>query len=203
MKKYRLFLIGVVILSCLLVMGSSTFTIDQGFQDSWKLLRTEADEDSSSLDFTTKGDFANKLSGAIEIKANDAGGLNAKNMTIAFWGGSAADKTFSYKVIVWRAINGPAEVVCTGTGTTGTQAVGTYPHNKAAATSKFWADTLTVADDTLWYATPVICDSGNNRMCKLQFAWKGYGWIYVEITSADGETGDEAGDVGIVYAVTN
>jgi len=165
----------------------------------YTLLRAEANEDATALDLTTKGDFANMPAAAKRLGSN-AGANNAVGaIQLIFCGGSAAGKTFTYTIYAWRTDNGPAEFVATGTGTLGTQAVIKYPHNRATATSKFWADTLTATGR--WNKTVTSTDStGNNQVAKLLFDFCGYEYIYVEVTSADGSTGTEAGNISVYYS---
>jgi hypothetical protein len=164
------------------------------YRSVWNQIRAPAVEDSSTIDLTnSEGDFANKPAAAIEVKES-----KANKIMLAFCGGAAANKTFSYKVFVWARNNGMAEVVCDGTGTTGAQDVVLYPHDGSAATNQFWADTLTV---TGYWVKPVYkADAdGNDRCSKICFDLAGISWIYVEITDADGVTGNEAATVGVFY----
>lgn len=165
----------------------------------WKLLRAESDEDASILDLTTEGDFDNMPSGAVHIPASELGGARERKIEIIFCGGAAAGKTFDYRVYAWRANNGPAEFVCSGTGTLGTQAVVKYPHNGSAATNKFWAHSLSVT--SRWIKSARTSDtSGNNEIAKLSFDLLHRAYLYVEIENADGVTGDEAGDMSAYWS---
>jgi len=158
-------------------------------QARYILLRTEADEDSSTVTLTTAGDYASKPSGAVALDC-DANGIQ-----IIICGGSAANKTFSWKLYLYRSANGPAEYAADGTGILGTQQVVYYPDTGLAATSKFWADTLVITNQD-WLTTVALVDAGgNNRTSKLVLDGCGYAWAYLEITSADGTTGTEAGDI--------
>lgn len=194
MKK----LFVILILVCLLVMGA-THSLTNTIRAKYILLRAEADENSSTIDLTSAGDFAQKPSAAIRLPANgDSGYANA--VQLIFCGGSAADKTFSYKLYGWRNGNGPAEMLATGTGTLGTQAVVKYPHNSNTATNKFWADTLAISDQGAVKTFYVSDASGANRVAKLYGDICGYEWLYCEITGADGATGNEAGDVSVYFS---
>lgn len=165
----------------------------------WKLLRAEADEDTA-IDLTSAGDYDNIPSSAVPLRTADDGTGNGGNgIEIVFCGGSAANKTFTYKVYMWRRTNGMARMVVTGTGTLGTQAVVEYPSGDTA-TAKYWADILTVSR-TNWMASAESTDeTGHNEVASIKFDGCGYEWIYVEITSADGATGNEAGDVSAYYS---
>lgn len=183
--------------------NAATYTITQTDQSTYALWRTEANEVSAAIDLTDEGDFAQKPAAAYEIKG-DGAGTNARNVQLIFAGGDTANETFSWKVYAWRNGNGPAELVAYGTGVLGSQAVVKYPHNGAAATSRYWADTLVVTDGSRWPKTVYSTDeTGNNEAAKLVFATLGYKYFYVEITSADGETGSEAGWVSVYGAHFN
>lgn len=175
--------------------------MDYDKQLCWNLLRDTADEDTA-LVIATAGDFAHKPATAISLpnrlEANDRL-TAARIVSLIICGGAAADKTFSYNIYAYRDINGPAELVATGTGTIGSQAVVLYPHDGSTATNIFWADTLTDTGD--WIGDGVrIDDSGNNRVCKLTFDVFGYRWLYAEILEADGTTGTQAGDITVYYS---
>ena len=162
------------------------------------LLRAEANEDADTIDLTSEGDFAHKPASAIQLRARDDGTGHGSNIIeMVFCGGSAAGKTFTYKVYGWRKENGPARLIASGTGTLGTQAVVSYPSSGAAATNKFWAHILTVMEN--WIKTVITTDeSGNNAIASLVFDFCGHEWLYVEIENASG-AGDEAGDVSVYY----
>jgi len=189
----------VVLAACVVALICCMGFFTETYHAPYTLLRAEANEDATALDLTTKGDFANMPATAVRLGSN-AGANNAVGaLQLIFCGGAAADKTFTYTIYAWRTGNGPAEFVATGTGTLGTQAVVAYPHNRATATAKFWADTLTVTGR--WNKTVTSTDtSGNNQVAKLLFDFCGYEYIYVEISSADGSTGTEAGNVSVYYS---
>lgn len=188
-----------LILGVLLVLSLGAFRALDTYHCELLLLRAEADENASTIDLTTGGDFANKPSSAIPLTTrDDRTGHGGNALELVFCGGAAADKTFTYKIYAWRSTNGLARMVATGTGTLGTQAVVVYPSG-STATSKFWADTLTVTER--WVASVTTSDaSGNNETASLQFDFRGYEWVYAEITSADGSTGTEAGDISVYYS---
>lgn len=188
----------------ILLLVSLVFTLGAGWQAldtahfQYYLLRTEANEDASTIDLTTSGNFANKPSAAERLGTRDDGtGHGGNAIELIFCGGDAADDTFTYTVYAWRRGNGPARMVATGTGTLGTQAVVVYPQG-GTATSKFWADTLSVTHR--WLTTVASTDTaGNNEVASLVFDMCGYEWIYTEITNADG-TGTEAQSVSVYYS---
>ena len=195
MKKVRLALVlGILGLFCF------AFTASDTVHKGYFLLRAEANENAATIDLTSEGDFAQKPSGAIQLKArNDGEGHGGSAIEVIFAGGSAAGKTFTYTLYGWRRTNGPARFIATGTGTLGTQAVVKYPDTAATATSKFWADTLSVTGR--WLKAVSSSDtSGNNEVASLQYDFCGYEWLYVEIQSADGTTGSEAGSISVYYS---
>jgi len=178
-------------------------------QQPWQLLRAEADEDPNALIGSTvvtqdaNSDFAQKPANAVQLKTAD--GLSAVGTAIGFaaCAGSAADKTFTVTYWAWRPENGMAQEVCSVAYTTGTQQVVKYPHSKAAATNKFWADTAALT--SYWYADKISRTDyeGNNGMSVVMIVLYGEAWIYPVVSSADGATGAEAGDVSIYWFKCN
>ena len=195
MKKFS---IGLV-LGVLVVLSLGAFYALDTYHCDLLLLRAEADEDSSTIDLTTKGDFAQKPSAAVRLSTTgDRVGHGGNAVELFFCGGDTANDTFTYTVYAWRRTNGPVRLVATGTGTLGTQAVVKYPHSSSAATSKFWADTLSVTGR--WLKTVSSTNtSGNNEIASLVFDFCGYEFIYVEITNAAG-TSTEAESVSVYYS---
>ncbi len=185
-----------IVLVMILVL--SGFCIADDTAVPLKLLRAEANENETLIDLTTSGDFASKPAGVMKIN-NLNTDPRKKNLVFYFCGGTAADRKFGYKIWAWRSENGMAELVVQGTGVLGTQAVVKYPHNGATATSKFWADTLSITSGA--QGTPetfgVADGSSADRCAKLYGYNCGYQYIYCEITDADGVTGTEAGLVSV------
>lgn len=171
-------------------------------------MRVEADEDGSLLDLTSAGDFASKPAAALDLFEKDIitpgpvlgrPELVPNGLGLMFTGGSAANKTFGWRLLAWLNENGPARLVAVGTGILGTQAVVKWPHTGIAASNKFWADTLTVTFEN-WPKTLRSNDTtGHNTMTDVWFDSAGWRFWYVEITDADGSTGDEAGDIAVWY----
>lgn len=166
-------------------------------QCEYSLLREFAAEDAASfnaaLDLTTAGDYASKT-GTFTLPSpygDEASPVNG--VEIIFAGTAAADKTFSFALVGYAAENGPAETICTGTGTLGTQAVVKYPHNSAAAANTYYADTISV---TSYHVTTIaVADSGNNRIAKVWLDALGYKYLRCIVYDADG-SGAEAATVG-------
>lgn len=202
MKSFKSFMVLMILVSVLLFTSNHSPTQAQITLDTvhvaYTLLRAEANENASVIDLTTEGDFAQKPATAIPFRTKDDGtGHGGNCLEFVFCGGSAAGKTFTYKIYAWRKTNGMARMVATGVGTLGTQAVVKYPHDGATATLKFWADTLTVT--TRWMKSVYSTDTtGNNEVASLHVDFIGYEWFYVEITNADGST--EAGNVTVYYS---
>ncbi len=164
------------------------------------LLRADANEDTDLIDLTTEGDFAHKPATAKQLKPRDDGtGHGGNAIELFFCGGPAADSNCAYKVWAWRRNNGMVRMVATGYVTLGTQTVVKYPDNGAAATGKYWADTITVTGRGNKTVTS-SATTGSNEVASLWFDLCGYEWVYVEITNADGVTGTEAGGILVYYS---
>ncbi len=163
------------------------------------------------FDLTTKGNFANMPATAVDLKKFSLPWTPEVERSIAapqpvlvqngieffFAGGSAAAKTFTWKIYAWRNENGMARYVATGTGELGTQAVTIYPHNNEAATNKFWADNLVITWEN-WPKELEATDTGSsNSVASVWMDDAGYRFWYVEIASADGSTDTEAGNISV------
>ncbi len=181
-----------------------------------RIARNEANEDAVLLDLTTKGDYPNMpgiLSttgiGVIDLhrpegtEEDSTGQMKANGIEFMFTGGSAANKTFGWRILAWR-IKGPARLAAVGTSILGTQAVITYPtvpgfndSAPVAATNKFWANTLVVTNEN-WLKEVEATDVGSfESVASVWLDDAGYRFWKVEITDADGSTGTEAGDVAV------
>ena len=174
--------------------------ITESIHANWKLLRAEGNEDSTALDLTTKGNFANKPSTAVQLTPNTGYGNGVQNLLeVAACCGAAANKTFTMTLFGWRAENGMAKRICSVACTAGTQAVIAYPHSAAVATNKFWADTMVVT--SYWPLTIYDGDNaGGDAVASLILDLTGYEYIYAEISGADGTTGAEAANVSVYYS---
>jgi hypothetical protein len=194
------FLIGLTV--CLLItfiLGAVSYTVTNTIHSPYHLLRAEANENSTLIDLTTGGDFSSKPAGAVQlVSSGEAGPVNA--IQFIFCGGSAADKTFSWKLYAWRRKNGPCEFIASGTAVLGTQRVMKYPHNNMTASGRYWADTLAITEQVALKTFSVADASSSNRVAKLYGDLCGYEWVYVEITNADGTTGSEAGNISVYYS---
>lgn len=161
------------------------------------------------LDLTTSGDFANKPASAVDLfefsavwepevqRSRTVRPIMPQNgIEFYFAGGSAAGKTFSWKIYAWRNENGPARYGATGTGILGTQAVVKFPHNGLAVANRFWCDEI----DITWENWPkeveaTDTEGQSNSVGSVWLDGAGYRFWYVEIADADGSTGTEAGDI--------
>lgn len=153
-----------------------------------------------SDDLATKGDFANKPTGTIDIldpsfldptteiaKSTSVHPISKVNgLSLCFAGGDSADDAFTWTVFAWRNENGPAEIVADGTGLLGTQGVIKFPHN-GVATNTLWADTLVISNDR-WFKEIEATSEGGNSVSKVWFDAAGYRYFYVEIPTAVGVT---------------
>ena len=177
------------------------------------IARNEADEDASLLDLTTEGDYASMPSvlgdtgvGVIDLlkdKYDGATEMIVNGIEFMFSGGSAANKTFGWRILAWKTAGGPARLLGVGTGILGTQAVVTYPliptGGTTAATNKFWADTLVVTARNWPKGIESTDPVGNNSVSSIWVDDAGYRFWKIEITNADGSTGTEAGNIAAWY----
>ncbi len=163
--------------------------------------RQEAAANTTFSDvLATEGDFANKPSATVDVldlirldpNAPTEEGptffaeTNVNGLEFSFIGGDADGDAFTWKIYAWRNENGPAELAATGTGILGSQAVVKYPHNlDAAATGKFWADTLVVSND-YWQKEVEATAVGSNSVSKVWLDISGRRYWYIEIPSAVG-----------------
>ncbi len=167
-----------------------------------------------AFDISTAGDFANRpqgsgtnYSGVLDlfersVYATDQQAAPIRPILIPngieffFAGGSAADKTFGWKLYAWRNGNGMARHLATGSGILGTQAVVKWPHDPITSVSnRFWADTLTVTMQNWLKPIRSGDTAGNNTATSIWTDNCGYRYWYIVITDADGSTGTEAGNV--------
>ena len=175
--------------------------------------RNEADENGAEgapaiFALETESDFAQMPSTALDLAKMDLflpkdgqvfGELEQNGLAFSFTGGSAANKTFSYDIYSWANENGAAKHNVSGTGILGSQQVVKYPHNGEAATNKFWADTLVVTWENHLKEVEATDSTGHNTISELWFDGTGVRYVFVQISSADGSTGTEAGDIAVFY----
>ena len=176
--------------------------------------RNEADENGSGSPapaifvLATEGDFAQKPSSALDLAKIDLfipkegqkfGELVQNGLAFSFSGSSAADKTFIYDIFTWSTQNGPAKHSVNGTGILGTQQVIKYPHNGETATNRFWADTLTIEWENHLKEVEATDTVGHNTISEVWFDGTGIRYVFIQISSADGSTGTEAGDIAVFY----
>lgn len=177
---------------------------------SWSLVRETATEDGATFAAVydlagAEGDFASKDSstmvsgGPFHITAvgknRDApeGYSPGAAWVFAIAAGAFNDDTFSFTMVGWAKINGPAQVICEGDGIVGTQDVVLYPDDGAAATDPniFWADTINIDTSTDWPGNIGVFNSGNNRLCFIAMDLTGLEWIqFVFYDAASGQAGE-------------
>ena len=178
-----------------------------------RIARNEADEDGTLLDLTTLGNYANRPAilgetgvGVIDLlddKYISTTEMNINGIEFFFSGGSAANKTFGWRILAWKTANGMARLAGVGTGILGTQAVTVYPlvpgGGTIEATDKFWADTLVVSVKNWPKGIETTGVSGLNSAASVWLDDAGYRFWKIEITDADGSTGTEAGNIAVYY----
>ncbi len=196
---FGLLVVILVIVGVAFLYAGVTVVKQSTLTARYSLLRTEANEDASPIDVSSsEGDFASKPAAAILMPTyQQSSEANAVEIIIA--GASADGDTFSWKLWAWRHGNGPAALICEGTGVIGTQDVVNYPDSGATATSRWYADTLTITTAGFPKAWTVADAGGSGRAAKLFGDLYGYSWVFMEITNADG-TGVEAESVSVYYA---
>ena len=149
---------------------------------------------ATALDLTTKGDFANKPAGALDIFTLDV--VTPKDAPVfpespvngirfLFCGDGGENATFDYRLLTWGNENWPAKIVATGVGTLGTQGVILFPHNNES-TSMTWADTVTVTLDNWPKEIESTDTSGNNTVAELWMDGCGSRYWSMEITATSG-----------------
>ncbi len=166
----------------------------------WPMRATGA-EDSSRIDLTTEGDFAQKpstgvvdlLKDSLEWTGNSTErealthDSEANGMEIYIAGSTAAGRNVIWYLTAWRNENGPAKRVAQGTATTGTQAVVKWPHNGAVISNTFWCDTIVVTWEN-WLKSVEGTDSGNsNSVASLWFDAAGYRYFMIEFNTTDAD----------------
>ena len=172
--------------------------------------RAAATEDTL-LELTTKGDFAQKPSGALDLlkrtvldtpeTPRDAPVrpvMVQNGIAFMFTVAIAAGKTFNWHLKAWLNENGPAKYVVHGTGIAGTQAVVKFPHNGVAVANTFWADTIVVTAfdwyKTVWATTP---STALNSVSEVWLDASGWRYWLVEIITTG--TDDPATAVACYY----
>ena len=126
--------------------------------------------------------------------------MKQNGLVFSFMGSSAAGKTFTYDIFTWGNENSPARHAVNGTGILGTQQVIVYPHNnEATVTDRFWADTLLVTSESWPKNVESTDEVGRNTVAEVWLDNIGSRYWFIQISGADGSTGDEAGDISVFY----
>ena len=162
-------------------------------------MRATGPEDTL-LDLTTKGDFAQKPTTALDILQNEIDWTNnasgkphlthdseANGIEIFIAGSTAAGRNVKWYLTAWRNENGPARRVAEGTATTGTQAVVKWPHNGATIANTFWCDTIVVTFEN-WPKEVEATDAGNsNSVASLFLDACGYRYWMMEFRTTEAD----------------
>lgn len=170
----------------------------------YRQFRAEADENTSLIDLAAGGGtWDNAPASKVRLYEIQEGSY-VNELQLIFAGGIDAgtdpnNKTFSWKLWAWKGENCPAEYVANGVGTIGTQDVETFPDGTSESAARSWADTLRVLNQRFVRTVTSSDSTGNNEIAKLNVDTAGYPYWYVEITDADGTTGDEAGAISVWY----
>ena len=198
-----------------LTLPAKTQSVDL-FHSSWQLVRETATEDAAAFSSayalaTAEGDFAGKDTstvaeggpfkvGSVTKGYGDEGPGN--RWMFAMCGGAADNNTFSFALGGWAKTNGMAQVICEGAGAIGTQDVVLYPDDSATATNIWWADTITLDEESKWPKTigdtngVGVYNSGDNEVALLVVDTAGIEWIQFVFYDCNG-SGTEANDVTV------
>lgn len=191
-------MIGLLLAGCqprMHVAGTQLVQGDLG------LLRDTANEDFedkaaaiAGLAAGATGDYANKPTTDIFPVP-----LGATAATVYASGTNAANDSFGWVLSGYVTINGPKEIIATGTATLGTQAVVLYPHDSTTATSAYWVDTFTVAENNWRTSVGVVTQNQGsgalNYIDTITFDPLNLAYLVFDVYTADGSTGTEAGSV--------
>lgn len=94
---------------------------------------------------------------------------DASGLMLAAWGAGGNNKAITgYKLLGVARTNGPIITLLSGAMISGSLACSVHPLTKATLTSNFWVDTITVTGGVLSDFVSIL-DSGNDRICMLQF----------------------------------
>ena len=159
---------------------------------------------ATSLDLTTKGNFANKptTTDVLDIFTLDVvtprdvpvmAESSVNGLRFLFCGDGGEDATFTYRLLTWGNENWPAKIAATGAGTLGTQGVIKFPHNNET-TAMLWADTISVTLDNWPKEIESTDTTGNNTVAELWMDGCGSRYWSMEIPTTSG-----GGDLVAVY----
>ena len=210
MKRIQISILIVIgaVLGGLVLVAMGSYSGRTAVQYPFALLRQEADEDpnttigSTDVNNIDEGDYANMPDQAQPISADNARNTVGLKVHVIAAAGSAADKTFTIEYWGYAYWNGPAQLLCSVAYTTGTKEVVKYPHSRAAATGKYWADTAVVTS-YIGYEIVVNDHDGDNGMAEVIIPAMGLEYLCAVVHNADGATGNEGGDVSAYYRLRN
>jgi len=200
--KFRFSSIVFLLLGAAFVLcaGAALTTHGRGYVR----MRAESDEDSSLVG-SVNLDWSNRPSGIHRvIYTGRDGDMEANAVHIIAIAGQDSDadpvnRTFSWKLYVWKDEWCPAEIVAEGTAVVGaTQAVKFPDDNSLATVQRNYVDTWTITSQ-YFISTVFVPTMKSDGIAKIVFDLAGYKYIYMEITDADGSTGVEAGAVSVFY----
>jgi hypothetical protein len=149
---------------------------------SYQTLNSIADAVDTALS-TDPNNFAiGAISGEVDLLANRGAGSEtyANAVEVVFYGTGASANDALTQQIYGRAEGGPPQLICSIAWVLGTA------HVVDGTTTTLWADTATVTDTHI--TTVNSADSGNNRVCTVQFDATGFRYIFGEITVDTNDT---------------
>ena len=176
------------------------------YHTRWQLVKTVAAEDGADFAATLdlaggEGGFANKTSGAFQIRSRSAISSRSEGYSFggawifSFCGVGVENDTFSFNLVGWAKTNGMAQVIAEGDGVLGTQDVVIYPSG-AAVTDGFWVDTINLDETTKWPSVAVY-NSGDDEVALLVVDMTGLEWVDFITYDALSSQAGEANSVGV------
>ena len=187
----------IVVLVC--VMGAALTTHGRGYVR----LRADATEDSS-LVAATGLNWTERPAGIQKVTYTDRKGeqeVNALHVIFIGIDGTSdpEDRTFSWRLYMWKDELSPAEEVANGTGICGDSVPTRNPDGTALGDlqDRGWVDTLAITTQH-WIRQVAVTATVADGIAKIHFDAAGYKYIYCEITDADA-SGNELDSVGAFY----
>lgn len=154
-------------------------------QHPWRFLRKAVAASDTAI---TTFDYASFPTSLTDLDTQVGVGKTVENsmnaVVIAAYGTDAANEDVGYKLYGRRLANGPIMLLATGVMTLGSQVVTKDPITRATRTA-YWVGTITVTGG-LYEDRITIRDSGNNRICTMEFDTYGIKDFYLEIDLAAG-----------------
>lgn len=195
MGKKITIITSLLVLVTILIFGFESLSTTQ---TGLEIVRVDAGEDAASQQAAfavfTQGNFANKSGTAWQVPdTDDESPANAVGFYLTTDGNN---KTFSAACYGYKAVNGPAQLVCTVAATGGQQLVIAYPVGDQTAIQRNWVDTVVITDR--WPKTVSSGSSGNGNDVATMIWWDTMGCRFFKwyIWDADG-SGSEARFVSV------